>query len=376
MAKNAPVPPQAQFMMGWFDGLDTFLQSVETDVTHLVAGARLDKSGSLDISKAAIFAPGSVFAKAGANSPLPEGGHLAGLPNVPYMMAFSGTFAGNLMSDMMKFSMRIMSEMMAKDVPAEKLAQLEKSGGDVVNGMQSMSMVIGTVKDDNALFQNVYAVMKVKDAAAYFKDYEAFLAEYSELMKNVKLPGVGTQAMKFTKTKVDGKPAFEVTSDLAGEANQNEALKKLMEAYFGPGGKMIATTVAADNHTLLVRYTPAKAFTAFLKGYRDKSSELSQNKGIAKTMETLPAGSQWVLVVSPRGMIAFTTRVLANVLPPGAGPAHLPEFAKTPPIGIGVKLSATGLESRLTIPAAVLENVGPYIQQLKGGGAVRANVVR
>ena len=368
MAKNAPIPPEAQFVTGWFDGMDTFLQSVETDVTHLVAGSRLDKTGNLDFNKASIFAPGSSFAKAGANYPLPEGGHLAVLPNTPYMMAFSGPLSGTLMAEMMSLSMKVMTAM-AKDVPAEKLSSLEKSGASLVKDLQSMSMVFGTGKDDDALFQNVYALMKVKDAAAYFKGYELFLAEYSDLLKNITLPAGFNQDMKLKKTKVDGKPALEVTADLAGGGNQNEPLKKLMEAYFGPGGKMIATTVAADNNTLLVRYTPAKAFKGFLKAYSDKSSDLSHNKGIAKTMESLPTGAQWVFFISPRGTIAATSRMMATMLPPGAGPAHLPEFPKTPPLGIGVKLSATGLESRLTIPAAVLESVGPYIQQMKGGGS-------
>ncbi len=377
LAKNADqVAPQAQFMMGWLDGMDTFLQSVETDVTHLVAGGRLDKTGNLDLNYAAIFAPGSSFAKAGANGPLPEGGHLAGLPNGPYMMAFSGPLSGNLMGEMMNFSMKIMTAM-AKDVPAEKIAKMKKAGGDLVKGLRSMSMVIGTGKDNDAFFHNVYAVMKVKDAAAYFKDYEVFLAEYDDLMKTIKLPDSFTnQSMKLKKTKVDGKPALEVTVDKAGEQNQNELVKKLMEAYFGPGGKMIVTTIAADNNTLLLRYTPAKTFKGFLKAYSDKASDLSQNKGIAKTMESLPAGSQWVIFISPRGTIAATTRLMATMLPPGAGPTHLPEFPKTPPVGIGVKLSVTGLESRLTIPAAVLESVGPYIQQLKGGNAVGAEFVR
>jgi hypothetical protein len=376
MAKNAPIPPEAQFMMGWLDGMDTFLQSVETDVTHLVAGSRLDKTGNLDFNKAAIFAPGSSFAKAGANAPLLEGGHLAGLPNTPYMMAFSGPLSGTLMAEMMSLSMKVMTAM-AKDAPAEKLSNLEKSGASLVKDLQSMSMVFGTGKDDAALFQNVYALMKVKDAAAYFKDYEVFMAEYTELMKNIKLPeGFPSQAMKLKKTKVDGKPALEVTVDLAADQNQNDLTKKLMEAYFGPGGKMVATTVAADNNTLLVRYTPAKAFKGFLKAYSDKSTDLSHNKGIAKTMESLPTGAQWVFFISPRGTIAATSRMMATMLPPGAGPAHPPEFPKTPPLGIGVKLSGTGLETRLTIPSAVLESVGPYIQQLKGGGAVGAELVR
>ena len=48
----------------------------------------------------------------------------------------------------------------------------------------------------------------------------------------------------------------------------------------------------------------------------------------------------------------------------------LPEFPQTPPIGVGIKLSATGLEKRLVVPAAVLDGVGSFI--LQSGAAKRA----
>ena len=43
---------------------------------------------------------------------------------------------------------------------------------------------------------------------------------------------------------------------------------------------------------------------------------------------------------------------------------RLPEFPQTPPVGVGVKFSVTGLEKRLVIPAAVLDTVGAFIRKI------------
>ena len=51
---------------------------------------------------------------------------------------------------------------------------------------------------------------------------------------------------------------------------------------------------------------------------------------------------------------------------PQANTKALPEFPGTPPVGVGVKMSATGLESHLVVPAAALDGIAAYIQQLLG----------
>ena len=358
------VPAEAQFMLGWFDAADSFFKSVESDVTHLIVGSRLDKAGNMDLSTGAIFARGSSLAQAGAKVKSAEGGPLAGLPNVPFMFAISGPLSGDLMGEMMNFSIKIVAAM-AKDAPAEKLKKLEQVAGQIFKGLRSFSMVVGVGKDKESLLQNSSVVMKVKDAKAYFKSYEEYLEVYSSLAKDIKFPGFPNQSMQSKRTKVDGLPALEVTADFGGADNQNEFLKKMTEIYFGPEGKMVMTTVAIDNNTLLMRYRPADAFQEFRKAFKDRSAGLAQNEEIAKTIELLPAGSQWVVLISPRGSVASVNRIMAAMLPPEAGGARLPEFPHTPAVGIGVKTSATGLESRLLIPAAVLDNVGPYIQRFR-----------
>jgi hypothetical protein len=362
---------QAQFLEGWLKAVDSFLKSAESDLTHLLIGCRLNKAGNVEFGAEGLFAPGSGFAKAGAKAKSPEGGHFAGLPNVPFLFAFSGSTSGDLMREMMNFSVNIVTAA-AKDVPAEKAKQLQHTAGQIFTGLRGFSMIVGVAKGQQSLFQNSSVIMKVADADAYFKNYEEYLEAYGSIVKDIKfLEDFPNQVMKSKRTKVDGLPALEVTAEF-GQGNQNEIVKKMMEFYFGAGGKMVVTTVALDKNTLLMRYTPPDETKQFLMELKTNSGGLIQNKDLAKTMALLPTGSQWLAFVSPRGSIAFVNQVMAVL--PQAGGMQLPEFPFTPPLGFGVRMTAAGLESRLVIPGGVVDSIGPYIRQFHGDkGAVGAS---
>ena len=357
-------------MLVWLQGADHFLKTIESDVTHVLLSSRLDKAGNLEVDAAALFATGSSFALAGAKTQSAPGQPLAGLPDVPYVFAFSGSMSGSLMKEMVSLGTKAMTAM-AKDMPAEKLQKLEQAGGNIFKDLKSMSMVVGAGNGKESLFQNSYVVMKVANAQAYLQNYEDYFVAYNSLMKEIKLPeGIPNQAMNAKKTKVDGLAALEVTADPGNNANQTELIKKLMEVYVGPGGKMIGTTVAVDNNTLLMRYTPATEIKGFLKSFKDQSVGLAMNKDIAQTTKLLPSGSQWTFFISPQGSVALVHRIMTAMMPELADAMHLPEFPQTPPIGVGIKLSATGLEKRLVIPAAVLDGVASFL--LESGAAKRA----
>jgi hypothetical protein len=131
---------------------------------------------------------------------------------------------------------------------------------------------------------------------------------------------------------------------------------------------MTITTVAVDKQTLLIRYTSPSGIKTFLKDYQDKTDRLAQDQGVAQTVSLLPAGAQTIALVSPAGVVELVNRFA--VLIPQAGGFQLPPFRPVPPIGFGLKLSGTGLEARVTIPATTLEGIGTFVRQLRPPGAV------
>jgi len=93
---TAQAPPNEQILKDWLDGIDRFLKSVESVVAHLIVGSRLDKAGNLEVDTAALFARDSSFAQAGAMAKPLLGEPLAGLPDVPFLFAFSGSMSGEV----------------------------------------------------------------------------------------------------------------------------------------------------------------------------------------------------------------------------------------------------------------------------------------
>ena len=80
-------------------------------------------------------------------------------------------------------------------------------------------------------------------------------------------------------------------------------------------------------------------------------------------MKQLPAQSQWVLFLSPSGLVDFAGAVVQHVAP--GGPGQLPPFPATPPVGFGARMTAEGFDTSLVLPSEVLAAIGGYAQTVR-----------
>ena len=145
---------------------------------------------------------------------------------------------------------------------------------------------------------------------------------------------------------------------------QGPEAKKMMELMFGSGGKMDVYMAAADQQTVVGAYVSPKQLAPAVKAIQEGKPLLTDEAGVAQTAAMLPPGAQWVGFLSPRGGAAFVARMVKAIVPPGAqGVPTIPEFPETPPIGFGVQLSSSGLDTDLAIPAAVLEAVSQTVRK-------------
>lgn len=368
--KTGDLPPEAQFVGDWLKGLDQIVGQVSTEVTHLAIGLRADQTGNVDLSIRAVFAKGSDLAKAGAKAKA-VAQPLAGLPDGPFALALGGAFSEQAMSALTGFGMKALKSVY-KDVPPEQLKKIEDLSRASVKGLHGMAFALGVGTGKEPLFHNMYAVVRVEDAETYLANAEKSAAAMSALYKDLKISGAGPTSYSAKRTKIEGKPALVVTAAMGGGDDVPEIQKKMMEMYFGPGGKMVTTTVIIDKNTLLMRYAPPATMKAVLKAYQQDRAGLAKSKQIKTTAALLPQGAQWVAYVSPKGLVDLGLRIANSVVPEGTIPP-LPEFPAAAPIGFGVKLDASGLDLRLVVPADSLEAIGGYIErirQLKGNASI------
>ncbi len=354
----AEAPPEAQFMVKWIDKLGGFVKSIETDVTHVGLGGRIDPAGNLHVNARALFAKDSGFAKGAAGfKPLP-GGPLVGLPAGPYAVALGGMLPENAMLAMMNLNLEMIKTLgNAKDLPAEKLKKLEQAYAQMAKGVNGMGMVMHVGKPDEPLFASMVAVMHTDNAPEYLARYAKGMKGMNEVLKDLKIPFMPSS--EFKRVKVNGVTALEITTDLTAGIPNPDELKALYEKMFGPGGKMTMAMAPLNDTAVIMRYTPASGLKNLLGA---KGPGLAADPDIVKTASLLPKGAQWAFYVNPKGMRDLVHGAIKAFSPM---PIEVPAFAKTPPVGFAVKLAETGLEFHAVLPAAVQEELGAFIPKVK-----------
>src|SRR5712691_10547026 len=104
-ANIGDLPPEAKFVEGMIDSLQTFVKSIESDVTHVALGGRVDAAGNAHMNARALFGKGSGFAKGAKGVKGMEGTPLAGLPAGAFVFAMEGALPGNVMQRLSNWSL-------------------------------------------------------------------------------------------------------------------------------------------------------------------------------------------------------------------------------------------------------------------------------
>lgn len=357
------LPPEAQFVGKFIDGVQELIKSVETDVTHAGTGARIDAEGNIHITARAQFRKDSGFAKTGASVKPPPGGPLAGLPAGPFVVAFGGVISEDGMKSLVNMNVEILKST-GQNLSAESLKKLEQAYQKMMTGMTGMGLIWQVGKENQPLFSGMAGAFHTKDAAQYLADYEKSIGVMNEVFKELNVPFLPTYEVK--KVKVNGKQALEMSMDFAGGFGLPEEVQGMIQKMFGPDGKMSVSLAARDDKTIVMRYTKAEGLKELLDG---QGAALANDRGIMRVATGFPpAGSQWAFYLSPKGATAFADRAVKTFLPI---PIDVPQFPATPPIGAAARINSQGLELHIVLPAAVVDNVAEYVDQLKrlfGGG--------
>jgi hypothetical protein len=343
-----------------FDFGESFSKRVERNVVVVAAGVQLGTDGGVHVGARALFKKGGEYAKAAAGIKGIKGGPLAGLPDEPFVVAVGGPLSEKAMKGLTDFMVETL-KVGLEPAPAEKAKKLQDAYAGLATGLRGMGFLIGTAKGKGGLFGGMAAVKHVEDASAYLKSYEKSIKAMNDVFKDLQL-----FPLKFEvkKTKVGGVPALEVVMDIPVDAQGTDAQKKIMEAIAGPGGKLTMTVLAANQHTILLRYAPAAGLKGLLKAAKGKG--LAGSPDVAKTLAQLPAGAQWVGLYSPSDMVELTNEFLA-MTPKlvGQQAKMMPTLAKTPPVGYAVKLAPAGLDVHVVFPVKAIQALGRLVREME-----------
>jgi hypothetical protein len=143
----------------------------------------------------------------------------------------------------------------------------------------------------------------------------------------------------------------------------------MIEAMYGPGGKVVARLVPVDENTVLLSYAGDEPLHQAIAAIKEGKPGLSADEGIAKVTKLLPHAAVARIYISPSGLIDFVKRAVTLAIPPGAGVnLHIPELGATPPVAVGVICGSDEVESQLIVPPELIEEIGKLVT----GGASAA----
>ena len=331
------------------------------EVSMVAGGLRVDEQGTVHLSSRTRFTEGGSAAKSLAQIKPAEGDLLAGLPGGPFVFAGGGIIPEALMKGMMDFGMDMMKTMPGVyGLDEEQVDEMAKASTKTMDGIRSMSMMLGPGKPGDPIYSNVISIMKVDSAKTFMDNYQ----DYSESI--TKLGGDAESSFlkdfKIERIDLDGTEVLKLQMGIPmGPGMDMPEMKDMFEKLFGPGAKMTIFIAVADEETVVMVYGNRRVLRQALKAAKSGEAALSADEQVAETAGMLPEGAQWLGYWSPKGTVAFVNRVIPMFDPSGDSGFQLPNFPKTAPIGCAAKVADGELQTEMIVPGSVIKALAQFV---------------
>jgi hypothetical protein len=344
------------------------LNAINSEVTGFAARLNLDKDGSLRVNESVWVKPDGQVAPILRNLKPYDGDLFAGLPDVPYVVAFSGVIPQDAFKPMMDFSGNMMKSMeQLYGLSPEQVDKMMELAVQFFPDLQGMSFVLGTGRDDAPLYSEMLGAMRVSDAKGFMTKYRQYWVELDKLigdaedsfLKDVTLEDIKLDDTAVLKISMPMTKLLDLDLDLPNQGNLGE----LMEKMYGPDG-ITMYLAAADEHTVLMAYTDTALLRKALQTTTDKKKNFSQDANVAGTAKLLPAGAQMVGFWSPSGTMTFVNRLMKLMGVPDTG-IQIPAFPDTPPVGFAMTTTPSVVKFNTVVPVETIEAVGSYVEKVK-----------
>jgi hypothetical protein len=223
--------------------------------------------------------------------------------------------------------------------------------------------LIGPIRPGDSVVAGAMSIERVKNSAEHL---------------NITREMLGVMQAEL-KSKTTGEPIFEVSdvkvgdleaiasvvnmTAISGVADADNPAAGFMQSFFsklfGADGKIRTFMAAADKGTVVSAYTKEQLGRA-VAHVRSGDKGLEADPQIVKTTALLTPGSQWVVYISPQGLLQWVGALFEGIIPAEAE-FKMPAFPATEPIGLAARVSATSLDAEIVLPESVVAGVGQFV---------------
>jgi hypothetical protein len=347
------------------------MRSAPKEVSVLMAGIRCDKQGAIRIVARARLIKGGTISQAACRLPPLKVNLLAGVSGGPFVVAAAGIGVPGLLDGYMSLYgplLKSLLKSLGNPAAGDDAEGTIKESIEAFRQVQSMNFVWKLGKRSDPIYSNMYGTMKLDDSEKFLAAQEKYVAAAKKMIKDAKESGLDSIEAKHLR--VAGKPALqmEMAFDFSSMPGA-DAARAMIDEFIGPSGKMAAYYVANDKQTAVFGVgVPQEKMVTALEVLKQPKKGLAEDAELSVTAAMLPAGSQWVFYVSPRGFMQMMTRlemVALKSFGPGMMNFSLPTFAKCPPVGLAVKAAPDELRVEMVVPAPVIEATREYVKDMQ-----------
>lgn len=360
--------PELAVLHTFMDLYGKVLEVAPSELSLALGGVRCDKEGSIRLIGRARLIDGGQLSKAVATiQPVTEN-LLSGVPGGQFVVAAGGVGVPKLADGYMNLLMGFVKSMKtASGMSPEDMERMSKESLDVFRQVHSMNFVMKSGKRGDPIYSNMYSVMHVDNSRQLLDQQAKYAEKANALIQNGKSGAVKSTSVK--RLEIAGKPAIqqEVNFDFSNLPGA-DANRAMFDEMIGIGGKMLIYYVAADEHTILMGIgVSQERMIAALDVVKQPKKSLAEDADIALTASMLPADSQWAAYLSLRGCMQMSQRLMTMAMKhsPAQERFTLPQFPKSPPIGLAVKALPTELHGEVAIPSALVQAYGDYLKEIQ-----------
>ncbi|MGA2798147.1 MAG: tetratricopeptide repeat protein [Thermoguttaceae bacterium] len=357
---------QAKAAAAMFDIYVSIFQAAEKEVSACGIGLQLDKQNVVRLTSRTALVAGGQWTRLITQKHQSGENLLKGLPNEPFVAAGGGVVSEAMFDELMKFSFNIMKSMPdLYGLSEEQVNKMSEMSSQFFKGIRGASFMLGVSQSSEPIYSKLIGVMRVENSQVFMANYEKYLQQYSELLKDAHSPIL--QPPTVEKTEIGGVAGLQITMFVPQPPGgaQMPQQARVMETLMGPGGKITTWLAPVDEHNIIMGYVSKEHMQQTIEAVKQGKPGLANDAEVSKTAGMLPSDAILVGYLSPQGMIEFIKRMGSVVMPPEMKVEQkIPEFPKTPPIGFAVTTAPNELQTCLVVPGEILLAVPKYIEKI------------
>jgi hypothetical protein len=341
----------------------TLLASADEQLSHLAVGVKIDDNTTLRIAARCLFVPEGRLAAWAKNVKLPSKDLLFGLPAGKFVLAYGGVsgqfspeFAG-LVNQFTDAGYRQMG--LSKEGRKKAAAAMDRQRAGAI----ASCGLIAPIRPGDSVVAGAMSIERVKNSAEHLKITREMLGM---MQADLKSKTTGEPIFEVSEVKVGDLEAIASVVNMtaiSGVADADNPAAGFMQSFFsklfGADGKIRTFMAAADTGTVVSAYTKEQLQRA-VAHVRSGEKGLESDPQIAKTAALMAPGSQWVVYISPQGLLQWVGALLEGIIPAEAE-FKMPGFPATEPIGLAARVSATGLDAEIVLPESVVAGIGQFV---------------